>query len=638
MTVTTAADRRAAAELRRRAAHEAGERGGDAAYAAYRAAVPGVGQARRVPTSTTLLANTEERNGKQLVHTSGFFCRYNVAYPMWDQFGEYHESVATGAGAATIASKPDVAFLVNHAGVTMARTTNGTLELDDRPEGAHHDAWLNPQRQDVSDLVIAIQDDHVTQMSFAFTIPDGSGLWSEDFTEFEIRSFDMDRGDVSAVNYGASPYTDISARSAEILHDLDRLPAGAARAAAERLVRRGFALPQGGSLEARTLVEQTQERIEVRERVEPVVVTQRSATSSAVQRLAGRRTRTAARFIQLAQERNLTVADAVTTQLPWYEIRNADGDPHERGEEEGVATVFIFDEIGGSFGVDSKTFAEELEGITAPDIKVRINSPGGSVSDGIAIHSALLHHPSVVSTYIDGWACSAASVIAMGADFYDASADRGGVRMMPGGELMIHKASMVVDGNDDDTEKATTFLRRQSENLAGMYASRAGGDVAEWMALMTAETWLFGHEAVETGLADLVVERKQPTPDDMAERMKRRLDLGAYRYRYNGRRDAPDPVITRGQIRRQLREGGPAKVVREKTPGYFFAASGPDDLALSGVGRVEIRSTEAGVLELSGGERHEYSGTVNSGSTTSEPQGRSIASVEAMLAALEAED
>jgi HK97 family phage prohead protease len=550
VTVTTSSERRAAAELRRRAAGEAGERGGDAAYRAYRAAVPGVGAARRVPTSTVLLANTEVRDGKELVHTSGFFCRYGVAYPMWDQFGEYHERVASGAGASTIAAKPDVAFLVNHGGVTMARTTNGSLELDERPEGGHHDAWLNPKRQDVSDLVVAIQDGHVDQMSFAFMIPDGEGLWSEDFTEFEIRSYDMNRGDVSAVNYGASPYTDISARSSEILHDLERLPEGAMRAAAARLVRRGMVRPESGAGTPR-------ERIEVaepREHVEPVVVATRSATSMATKRLASRKSRTAARFVDLAQERNLSVAELVATALPWYEVRNADGDPQERGEEEGVATVFIFDEIGGSFGVDSKTFAQELEGITAPDIKVRINSPGGSVFDGIAIHSALLHHPSVVATYVDGLAASAASVIAMAADPYDPSADRGGVRAMPGGEMMLHLASMTQDGNPVDMDKAKTFLWRQSENLASMYAGKSGMSTEECLALMEAETWLFGHEGVELGLIDAVVERKMPVAGErMAKLMKRKFDLSARRYA--GRRDAPDPVQLRGQIRHRAAAG-----------------------------------------------------------------------------------
>jgi hypothetical protein len=75
-------------------------------------------------------------------------------------------------------------------------------------------------------------------MSFAFMLADGAGRWNEDFTEFRISEVDIHRGDVSAVNYGANPYTDVSARSGEVLADLDHLPAGAARAAVARLQAR----------------------------------------------------------------------------------------------------------------------------------------------------------------------------------------------------------------------------------------------------------------------------------------------------------------------------------------------------------------------------------------------------------------
>src|SRR5262249_15583946 len=96
--MTTAAELKAAAEQRRRAAGEGGERGGDAAFAACRARVPGVGQARRVPSATTIRAQTERRNGKDLVHTSGYFTRYETPYPMWDEVGVYHEVISRGAG------------------------------------------------------------------------------------------------------------------------------------------------------------------------------------------------------------------------------------------------------------------------------------------------------------------------------------------------------------------------------------------------------------------------------------------------------------------------------------------------------------------------------------------------------------
>lgn len=242
-----------------------------------------------------------------------------------------------------------------------------------------------------------------------------------------------------------------------------------------------------------------------------------------VARLEHRVSSTAARLVAHATANRIPVADLPQVRLPWYEIRNQAGAGAAR---EDAPTVFIFDEIGGSLGVSAKQFVAELEEIDAPVIRVRINSPGGSVFDAITIHSALLHHPAKIQVYIDGLAASAASVIAMGGDE---------VIMMPGSQMMIHDASMVEDGNAADHAKTSTFLDRQSENVAGMYQRRGGGDIAEWREHMIAETWMFADEAVKMGLAD-----RTEIPRVVEEQMTRGFDL-AGRYRYAGRREAPAP-------------------------------------------------------------------------------------------------
>jgi HK97 family phage prohead protease len=126
-----------------------------------------------------------------------------------------------------------VAFLVNHTGLTMARTTNGKLTLSAGPQGLVIDAWLNPDRSDVRDLGIAITDGDIDQMSFAAMLEEGQ--WNEDYTEFVMLQLDLDRGDVSAVNYGANPTTSISARARRVMDEVDRLPTGAARIAMRHL-------------------------------------------------------------------------------------------------------------------------------------------------------------------------------------------------------------------------------------------------------------------------------------------------------------------------------------------------------------------------------------------------------------------
>jgi HK97 family phage prohead protease len=199
------------------------------------------GAARRVSTKdlgkpAQLRTKNVERDGKLFHLVEGYFTIYERGYEMWDWAGPYTETVSRGAVEKTIADGADVVFLINHGGLALARTAAGTLELWSDETGGGNRVWLNPQRQDVKDLVAAVDDKTVTEQSFAFMIT--TGEWSTDYTEFRIHEVNMDRGDTSAVNYGANPYTSIAARSREILDALDHLPAGAARAALDRLQHR----------------------------------------------------------------------------------------------------------------------------------------------------------------------------------------------------------------------------------------------------------------------------------------------------------------------------------------------------------------------------------------------------------------
>jgi HK97 family phage prohead protease len=553
MTVTTSEALRAAADLRRLAADAERHEHGDTAYLRYRSTVPGVDPSawrHGAPTPRELRAATEVRNGKELVHTFGYFTRYNMRYPMWDTFGEYRERVRTGSGARSLAARPEVAFLTNHSGMAMARTTADSLELREDEKGGWHDGWLNPKRNDVHDLVIAIDDRDVPQMSYAFMIPEGMGEWSADFTDFEIIEWDINGGDVSACNFGANPYTDISARSAEVLDEVTRLPAGAQREALLRLTRSNVA--------------------PVRERVEVRSVTREvdPNASLVLRRLQGRVIRTAARFADLANRTGLSIADLATAQLPWYEIRAAEMPPLPPAEE-GLSEerigglestdIFIFDEIGGSFGVDAKTFAEDLNAISTPRIKLHINSPGGSVIEGMAIRSSLLHHPSWITAYVDGIAASAASVIALGADE---------IETMPGAQWMLHDASMNVDGNQAELAKGSTWIGRQSDNMAEIYGTRMGITTEDARQMMLDETWAFAEEAVTLGLADRVggPNPLKQMPADMTERMSRKHDLTRWGYRYLGRDAAPAPRVTRAGAGRPVETREQAPSAERSTP------------------------------------------------------------------------
>lgn len=192
------------------------------------------GAARSQPFPGKMRAKLVDLEGQSFYQLDGYASAVERGYEMYDFWGPYTEVISGDAFDKTLDSNPDVAFLLNHRGVTMARTTQaGRLELSADSTGLKVRALVNPKRQDVKDMVLAIEDGDITEMSFAFMIV--SGRWSPDYMEYRIDEVNLDRGDVSAVNYGANPYTSIAARSREILDALEHLPNGAKRAALERL-------------------------------------------------------------------------------------------------------------------------------------------------------------------------------------------------------------------------------------------------------------------------------------------------------------------------------------------------------------------------------------------------------------------
>ncbi|GHE85027.1 head maturation protease, ClpP-related [Streptomyces fumanus] len=208
----------------------------------------------------------------------------------------------------------------------------------------------------------------------------------------------------------------------------------------------------------------------------------------------------------------------------WYRITNA-ADPDE-------AELLLYDEIGGWWGCTADQLIADLRGITAPRMRVRVNSPGGSVFEGVAIANALRSHPASVTVQVDGIAASIASVIAMAGDR---------IEMAPNTMLMIHDASGVCLGNAADMEEMAELLDLISDNIADAYAARAGGTREQWRERMRAETWYLPEDAVENGLADEAIPAPkagtpaEPDEDDDEPDMARAWDLAAYGYTGPGR-------------------------------------------------------------------------------------------------------
>jgi uncharacterized protein len=131
-------------------------------------------------------------------------------YEMEDPYGAYEEGVVRGAFSKTLGESADVAFLMNHAGVTMARTKPGTLKLHEDLVGLHVAAMLNPQRSDVQILKAAVDDGALDEMSFAFRVMRQKWSWEKDNGEIDrrwLQEVNLHKGDVAVVNYGANPHT-----------------------------------------------------------------------------------------------------------------------------------------------------------------------------------------------------------------------------------------------------------------------------------------------------------------------------------------------------------------------------------------------------------------------------------------------
>lgn len=153
----------------------------------------------------------------------GYASTYEQDYEMWDAFGPYTEVVTAGAGSRSLKTSPDVVFLFNHRGMPMARTHGAeTLELSEEDYGLLSVAHPEMRLPDSQTLVTAIDAKLITEMSFAFVIE--RGVWSPDYTQYRIDQYDIDRGDTSAVTYGANPTTEIVAeRSAEMAARMRRV-------------------------------------------------------------------------------------------------------------------------------------------------------------------------------------------------------------------------------------------------------------------------------------------------------------------------------------------------------------------------------------------------------------------------------
>ena len=135
------------------------------------------------------------------------------------------------------------------------------------------------------------------------------------------------------------------------------------------------------------------------------------------------------------------------------------------------------------------------------DIKMFINSPGGSVIDGLAIYDVMNFVDPDVATYCMGMCASMGSILV-------SSGTKGKRFTLPNGEVMIHQVSGGTAGQFADMEIAVKHAGRLQETLYGILAINTGKDIEQIRKDADRDNWFTAQEAVDYGLIDKIVTKK----------------------------------------------------------------------------------------------------------------------------------
>lgn len=167
------------------------------------------------------------------------------------------------------------------------------------------------------------------------------------------------------------------------------------------------------------------------------------------------------------------------------------------------ASLYIFGSISSypwrEKDKDAYAIVKELSELEVDEIDVHINSTGGAVAEGLAIYNVLKNSGIKVTTYCDGFACSAASVVFMAGD----------ERVMNEASLLlIHNAWTYTQGNAADFRKAAEDLDTITQASVKSYMRHVNISEEELKKMMSEETWISAEDAKKMGFATKVLEEK----------------------------------------------------------------------------------------------------------------------------------
>lgn len=169
------------------------------------------------------------------------------------------------------------------------------------------------------------------------------------------------------------------------------------------------------------------------------------------------------------------------------------------------ADLYIYGDIT-SYGwddadVSAYSFKEELEELkNVSEINVHINSYGGETVQGLAIYNLLKQHNAIINMYIDGAACSSASIIAMAGNK---------VYMPKSSLMMIHNCWTWASGNAKELRKQADDMDKMAVAYISAYMNKVNITEERLKQLLDEESWLTAEECIEMGFADEIIEDEQ---------------------------------------------------------------------------------------------------------------------------------
>ena len=171
-------------------------------------------------------------------------------------------------------------------------------------------------------------------------------------------------------------------------------------------------------------------------------------------------------------------------------------------------SISVFDVIGADWygeGVTASRIAGALRAIGGADVTVNINSPGGDMFEGLAIYNLLREYEGKVTVKVLGLAASAASIIAMAGDE---------VQIGRGAFLMIHNCWVYAMGNRHDLAQVAADMEPFDKAMNDIYGAKTGLNAETIEAMMNAETYIGGSDAVEKGFADRLLSADEIAADE----------------------------------------------------------------------------------------------------------------------------